>query len=85
MQLTDFNQYLDTLTVAPELVNNADYFFKLMANVSNNLAFKSPCQFLFDSKSQVNSIEAPSWFKPKSFHSFATWIVVALEEALWAQ
>jgi hypothetical protein len=26
----------------------------------------------------------PPWFKPKTFHSFATWVVVALEENLWA-
>jgi len=30
-------------------------------------------------------IEQPAWFKPRSFHTFATWILVALEENLWAQ
>jgi len=30
-------------------------------------------------------IEYPHWFKPKSFHSFATWVIVSLEENIWAQ
>jgi hypothetical protein len=29
-------------------------------------------------------VDQPAWFKPKSFHSFATWVIVALEENLWA-
>ena len=33
----------------------------------------------------TTAIEQPAWFKPKSFHTFATWIIVALEENLWAQ
>ncbi len=26
----------------------------------------------------------PPWFKPKTFHTFPTWVIVALEENLWA-
>ena len=31
------------------------------------------------------SIEQPAWFKPKTFHTMAIWVIVALEENLWAQ
>ena len=83
VRLTDYCQQLDTLTVQEEFVLDGDYFFKLMSYATKNQAFQSSCQF--ETKGQNTVIEQPSWFKPNSFHSFATWIIVALEENLWAQ
>ena len=95
MKLTDYYTSLDTLTVADELVQEPELFFKLMQLATNNQALsreshfemKPPgvlsCGYMLTMPTPV--IEQPAWFKPKSFHSFATWIIVALEENLWAQ
>lgn len=115
VRLTDYYSQLDTLTVAEELVRDADLFLKLMSYATNNQAFQNCCQFdlrlngfggsgasylgvgggLSSSGSSSSSyasspltsgiIESPAWFKPKSFHTLPTWVIVALEENLWAQ
>lgn len=95
MRLTDYFSTLDTITISEDLVQDSDLFFKLMLFATNNQAFTSPCQFetkIPASASQMTpapgvtpTIEQPSWFKPKSFHSLAMWVIVALEENLWAQ
>jgi hypothetical protein len=93
VRLTDYFNCLDTITITEELVQDSDLFFKLMLFATNNQAFTSPCQF--ETKAPVSgttpatavspTIEQPTWFKPKSFHSLAMWVIVALEENLWAQ
>ena len=81
--------YLDTLTVTEEMVQDPDNFFKVMAEVTENKAFSHACQFRAanqnQSSDQEDVIEKPNWFSPKSFNSLAFWLVVTLEENLWAQ
>ncbi|CDW86887.1 UNKNOWN [Stylonychia lemnae] len=67
-----------------DLVQDAELFFKLMGYATESLAFSNPSQFFYDNKNLQNLIEYPGWFKPKSFQSFATWVIVTLEENIWA-
>mmetsp|Transcript_28971 Transcript_28971/g.27916 ORF Transcript_28971/g.27916 Transcript_28971/m.27916 type:complete len:115 (-) Transcript_28971:2301-2645(-) len=46
--LTDYNHYLDTLTVSQELVQDSEHFFELFALASDQQAFTSPLEFKFD-------------------------------------
>lgn len=62
--------------------------FELKPTSANNGAGSSSVSSAGVSASPTlftTSIEQPAWFKPKSFHTFATWVIVALEENLWAQ
>jgi len=43
VRLTDYFEYLDTLTVTEDLVQDSDYFFKLMSYATNNEAFSAQC------------------------------------------
>ena len=45
MRLTDYINYLDTLTVTEEMVLDPDNFFKVMAEVTGSKAFSHACQF----------------------------------------
>jgi hypothetical protein len=60
-----------------------------MSEVTGNSAFSHPCQFKtvnqIQPSDQEDVIERPNWFGPRSFNSLAMWIVVTLEENLWAQ
>lgn len=95
MKLTDYYALLDTLTVSEEIVQEPELFFKLMQIATNNQAFSRESHFEMKAPGSLCGgfmltmatpvIEQPAWFKPKSFHTFATWIIVALEENLWAQ
>ena len=45
MRLTDYINYMDTLTVCDELVQDPDRFFKVLSDVTGGHAFGSPCVF----------------------------------------
>ena len=45
IRLTDYFNFLDTLTVSDDLVQDPEEFFKLMSLATNSQAFSSSCQF----------------------------------------
>ena len=79
--------YLDTITVAPDLVKNAEDFFDVLDRATDNRAFSQPCKFRLENKNEgksVLSIETPGWFSHSNFHAFGEWIAILIEENLWA-
>jgi hypothetical protein len=64
------------------LVTDAEYFFELMSNITNNLAFQEPV--LFTSKSGRTQIDSPSWIERVESTYLSVWIAGLLEENLWA-
>ena len=44
IRLTDYRKAYDTLTVSPQLVDDADQFFDLMAQITDSRAFSEPLQ-----------------------------------------
>ena len=69
--LCDLFVYLDTVSVSHSLIENVDDFFNTLFYASNGQAFSNLCQFTFDSKVGIHTIDQPNWFKPERFHSFA--------------
>jgi hypothetical protein len=67
-----------------DIVKNPSQFFEAMANSTDGQAFQSPCNFEYDSKLGIHTIESPNWFKPERFHCLASWVAAILEENLWA-
>jgi len=84
VRFCDLFQYLDTISISPELVKDPAAFFEVMSNSTNGQAFSSPCHFEHDKKLGIHTIESPNWFKPERFHCFASWIAAIFEENLWA-
>jgi hypothetical protein len=80
----DLFVYLDTVSVSHSLIENVDDFFNTLSYASNGQAFSHLCQFQFDSKVGIHTIEQPNWFKPERFHSFAQWIASIYEQTLCA-
>lgn len=57
-------------------------FFSLIAGISNHKAFREPV--LFKQKGGRVKIDSPAWSKKMEFTYLSVWIVVTLEESLWA-
>jgi hypothetical protein len=85
VRILDFNKYMDTLSIAQELVQDPDHFLKLVASATSAKAFQQPCLFKFDSSTQENTIDDPSWFKKRGFYSLAEYVIALFEQTLWAQ
>ena len=84
VRFCDLFQYLDTISVSLDIVKNSSHFFEIMHNSTYGKAFESACNFEYDSKLGVHTIESPNWFKPERFHCLASWVAAILEENLWA-
>lgn len=50
VKLADFFIYLDTITVAHELVVDPEKFFKIMRNATDQKAFSSSCKLECEAK-----------------------------------
>lgn len=88
LRFCDLLMYLDTITVSPKLIRDADFFFDVLSKVTKGRAFQVQCKFHNQPRPNSSStnvcIETPSYFKADRFNSFAEWIAVILEENLWA-
>lgn len=82
IRLTDYKQLFDTLTVSPSLVADPSKFFALVGEISNHKAFREPA--VFKQKSGRVIIDSPSWSKKYEQAYLSCWIVITLEECLWA-
>ena len=84
-RITSNKQKKDTITVSDELVKNSDVFFSLIANATDDKAFKNPVFFVTRNGSGSKPvIETPYWIKKHSTHFLGVWIVALWEESLWA-
>lgn len=82
IRITDYKQKFDTLTVSPQLVRDSGQFFSLMAEITNHKAFREPS--VFKQKGSRVIIDSPLWTKKMEYTYLSVWIVVTLEETLWA-
>lgn len=82
IRITDYQQQFDTLTVSPQLVTDPSKFFSLVAEITNHKAFREPA--IFKQKGGRVKIDSPSWAKKLEYNYLSVWIIVVLEESLWA-
>lgn len=82
IRVTDYKQQFDTLTVNPQLVTDPSKFFSLVAEITQHKAFREPA--IFKQKGGRVKIDSPPWAKKLENTYLSIWIVVTLEESLWA-
>jgi hypothetical protein len=82
IRITDYKQQFDTLTVSPTLVSDPSKFFSIAAEITNHKAFREPA--VFKQKGGRVIIDSPTWAKKIEYTYLSCWIVITLEECLWA-
>ena len=82
IRLTDYRKQYDTLTVSPYLVHDADYFFGLMAKLTDGRAFAEP--LMLSARTGRAQIDSPKWLDKLEQTYLGVWIAGLLEENLWA-
>lgn len=82
IRVTDYKQQFDTLTVNPQLVTDPSKFFSLVGEITQHKAFREPA--IFKQKGGRVKIDSPAWSKKLEYTYLSVWIVVTLEESLWA-
>ncbi|CAG9315013.1 unnamed protein product [Blepharisma stoltei] len=83
IRLTDTEEYLDTLTVDPEMAKYPEKLIDLIKSISNKQAFIVPCRCFWDSSLKRWMWEYPSWFSSTSYNSLASWVSAGFERAIW--
>lgn len=83
LRLSDTEEYLDTLYLDYELVNDIEKFLDCMKILSGNRCFSSPCCVFWDGSLTSWLWEYPSWFDSNEYHSLAAWACASFERALW--
>ncbi|CAG9326751.1 unnamed protein product [Blepharisma stoltei] len=83
IRLTDTEEYLDTLTVDPEMAKYPEKLIELIKSISNKQAFQIPCRCFWDSSFKRWMWEYPSWFSSTSYNSLASWVSAGFERAIW--
>lgn len=82
IRVTDYIQQFDTLTVSPQLVSDPSKFFNLVAEITSHKAFREPA--IFKQKGSRVKIDSPAWSKKVECNYLGVWIMIVLEENLWA-
>ena len=82
LRLCDSQEYLDTVTVAPELAADLDKFLRTMAEVSRGQAFTWPCRVAWDNNSKVWLWETPGWNSGIN-EPLVVWAACCLERSVW--
>ena len=82
LRLCDSQEYLDTVTVAPELAADLDKFLRTMADVSHGQAFTWPCRVSWDNNAKVWLWETPSWNSGVN-EPLVVWAACCLERSMW--
>lgn len=86
VRLCDTREYLDTITVAGELLESPDAFLKLMIQVTRGGFLTDPCKVSYRNdgpKNQGWKWSSPKWFETMGYYSLGTWIAHILEKVLW--
>ncbi|OMJ90958.1 hypothetical protein SteCoe_6626 [Stentor coeruleus] len=83
LRLTDSEEYLDTLTLDMELLNDPDKLIDYMKSLSQGKAFKTPCHATWDNNSKAWIWEYPAWFSPGKYTSLAAWACASIEKSIW--
>ena len=59
IRLTDYRKPYDTLTVSPQLVDDADHFFSLMSKITDQKAFSDVV--MLSARTGRVQIDSPKW------------------------
>eukprot|EP00012_Vannella_robusta_P001798 CAMPEP_0206189626 /NCGR_PEP_ID=MMETSP0166-20121206/4280_1 /ASSEMBLY_ACC=CAM_ASM_000260 /TAXON_ID=95228 /ORGANISM="Vannella robusta, Strain DIVA3 518/3/11/1/6" /LENGTH=1101 /DNA_ID=CAMNT_0053605577 /DNA_START=24 /DNA_END=3331 /DNA_ORIENTATION=+ len=83
VRLCDTREYLDTMTVATNLLEDPYRFLRLMERASRGSFLTHPCKVEYISRISQWVWQAPSWFTGMGFYSLGTFICHKFEQALW--
>eukprot|EP01099_Mayorella_cantabrigiensis_P003172 TRINITY_DN2470_c0_g2_i1.p1 TRINITY_DN2470_c0_g2~~TRINITY_DN2470_c0_g2_i1.p1 ORF type:complete len:1346 (+),score=243.05 TRINITY_DN2470_c0_g2_i1:42-4079(+) len=83
VRLCDTKEYLDTITVATNLLKDAEHFLFLMEVASRGLFLGVPCRLQWDVNSKRWVWQSPAWFVGMGYYSLATFVAAKLEKVLW--
>lgn len=83
VRLCDAKQYLDTITLSLELLDNTQKFFDVMRVASRGEFLKRPCKMSWDARVKNWLVEPPIWFSSMGYYSFGTFLASQFEMKLW--
>lgn len=83
LRFMDSEEYLDTLALDSELLNDPDKLIDYMKSLSQGKAFKTPCHVMWDNNSKCWVWEYPPWFTPMKFSPLAAWACASIEKSIW--
>jgi DNA polymerase sigma len=83
IRLCDAKQYLDTITLSLELLQNTHKFFNVMRVASRGEFLKKPCKMSWNARNKSWLVEPPTWFSAMGYYSFGTFLASQFEMKLW--
>jgi len=83
VRLCDTKEYLDTITIATNLLKDAEHFLFLMEVASRGLFLGIPCRLHWDLNSKRWTWQSPAWFVGMGYYSLATFVAAKIEKVLW--
>ena len=84
LRLCDSSQYLDSLTLSWELINDSSRLIRLFETVTQGEAFKYPCMAYWDSCARTWAWESPHWTAGKSL-TLSQFAAAMLEKVCWTR
>eukprot|EP01114_Cavostelium_apophysatum_P017166 TRINITY_DN5034_c0_g2_i1.p1 TRINITY_DN5034_c0_g2~~TRINITY_DN5034_c0_g2_i1.p1 ORF type:complete len:962 (+),score=288.02 TRINITY_DN5034_c0_g2_i1:260-3145(+) len=83
IRLCDTREYLDTITVASDLLEDGESFVRLMKIVTRGGFLTVPCKVGYDGSRRAWIWDPPKWYRDMGYYSLGTFIAHKLETVLW--
>jgi len=83
IRLCDTREYLDTMTVASNLLEDGREFVELMEVVTRGNFLTYPCKVSWDTNTKTWAWDSPRWFNDMGYYSLGTYAAHKLEKVLW--
>eukprot|EP01102_Stenamoeba_stenopodia_P011131 TRINITY_DN3406_c0_g1_i1.p1 TRINITY_DN3406_c0_g1~~TRINITY_DN3406_c0_g1_i1.p1 ORF type:complete len:417 (+),score=67.29 TRINITY_DN3406_c0_g1_i1:276-1526(+) len=83
MRICDTKNYLDTICVGRQYLENGKKFLQLMEVASRGGFLTVPCRVAFEVGSKQWVWTTPAWFEGMGYFSLGTYIAHKLEQVLW--